>query len=293
MAGRIDSRVNFETRPLPALRVDLLGTASLRLDDRTIALARKDAALLAILSLDGPTAAARLAALLWPDVDEKQAANNLRQRIFRLRKAAGQRFIEAGAAVHLAGEIATDLHGAIEAIELNPLPGELLGGLQFDDLDELGGWVQGARGRWQAQCAEALAAAASRCEKSGELARALQLAQQLVAQQPYAEHAHRRLMRLHYLRGDRAAALATLERCCELLRRELGAEPGRETQELAALIECSGMLAPRQARRGRSPSCARRAWSAATPNGSNWSTRGQRCEPRWSPATRASARRGC
>ena len=43
-----------------------------------------------------------------------------------------------------------------------------------------------------------------------------------------AEHAHRRVMRLHYLRGDRAAALAAFERCSSLLKRELKAQPGRE-----------------------------------------------------------------
>ena len=32
---------------------------------------------------------------------------------------------------------------------------------------------------------------------------------------PLSEEAHRRVMRLHYLRGDRAAALAAFERCRE------------------------------------------------------------------------------
>ncbi len=248
MAGRIDSLGTTEAHAPPMLRIDLLGSPSLHLAERSVPLARKDAALLAILALDGPTAATRLAALLWPDVDEKQAANNLRQRIFRLRRAAGQRFIEAGASVFFAGEVANDLQ-EIEGFDHDSAPGELLGGLHFDDLDELDAWVQAARGRWQAQCAEALAAAASRCEKSGELARALHLAQQLVIRQPYAEHGHRRLMRLHYLRGDRAAALAAFERCRELLRHELNAQPGGETLELAALIERSGTLASTHAPR--------------------------------------------
>jgi DNA-binding SARP family transcriptional activator len=241
MVDRIDSRRLADSA---ALRLELLGSPCLRLpDNNTIALARKDAALLAILALDGPTAASKLAALLWPDVDDKQAANNLRQRVHRLRKATGLRFIEAGATVQFAGAVPTDLAAALEGIENGPAAGELLGTLNFDDVEELEAWVKSARDRWREQYGEALAAAAARCEKAGELARALQLAQRLVALQPYAEHAHRRVMRLHYLRGDRAAALAALERCRELLQRELNAEPGRETLDLAALIERSGVLA--------------------------------------------------
>ena len=49
-------------------------------------------------------------------------------------------------------------------------------------------------------------------------------------------------MRLHYLRGDRAAALAVFERCRDLLKRELATAPGKETLELAALIESSDAL---------------------------------------------------
>ncbi|MGH6608774.1 MAG: ATP-binding protein, partial [Burkholderiaceae bacterium] len=51
--------------------------------------------------------------------------------------------------------------------------------------------------------------------------------------------------RLHYLRGDRSAALAVFGRCRELLKRELGTIAGKETMELAALIESSGVLPAR------------------------------------------------
>ena len=47
-------------------------------------------------------------------------------------------------------------------------------------------------------------------------------------------------MRLHYMRGDRAAALTAFERCTDVLNRELDAKPGKETRELARVIEDSG-----------------------------------------------------
>jgi DNA-binding SARP family transcriptional activator len=39
------------------------------------------------------------------------------------------------------------------------------------------------------------------------------------------ESAYRRLMRLHFLNGDRSAALQTYETCRDLLAQELGVEP--------------------------------------------------------------------
>jgi DNA-binding SARP family transcriptional activator/tetratricopeptide (TPR) repeat protein len=46
------------------------------------------------------------------------------------------------------------------------------------------------------------------------------------------ESAYRRLMRLHFLNGDRSAALQTYETCRDLLAQELGVEPSPETEEV-------------------------------------------------------------
>ena len=46
------------------------------------------------------------------------------------------------------------------------------------------------------------------------------------------ERTHQRIMRLHYLAGDRAAALRQFERCASLLRDDLDVEPSRETLQL-------------------------------------------------------------
>jgi len=199
---------------------------------------------LAFLGLDGPTTSARLATLLWPDVDEKSASNSLRQRIHRLRRAADHVLVDTSAVITLNSDVATDLDRALDAIaqDENAAAGELLGGLEFGDLPAFDEWALAARQRWRVQRGDAIAAASSRCEQAGELARALKFAERLVAEQPHAEHAHRRLMRLHYLRGDRAAALAAFDRCRQVLEGELQERPGRETLELESLIQRSGAL---------------------------------------------------
>jgi tetratricopeptide (TPR) repeat protein len=88
-----------------------------------------------------------------------------------------------------------------------------------------------------------LAEIASRLESQRQVADALRYAERISAEDPLLEHGYRRLMRLHYLRGDRAAALATYDRCRELLGQQLRTRPGKETADLAALIESSAPLA--------------------------------------------------
>lgn len=58
------------------------------------------------------------------------------------------------------------------------------------------------------------------------------------------ESAYQRLMRLHFLNGDRSAALQAYETCRELLEKELGVEPSSETEEVLAYIRSSETPAP-------------------------------------------------
>jgi len=89
-----------------AFQLRLLDAPRIEWDDgRTHALERKDAALLAMLALDGPLPRARAAALLWPDAADGQARGNLRQRLFRLRRLAGRDLVEATDTLRLAPDI--------------------------------------------------------------------------------------------------------------------------------------------------------------------------------------------
>ena len=242
-----------------ATHVLLLGAPQLRLaDGSTHALERKDAALLALLTLEGAMPRARAASLLWPEVDEEAARNNLRQRLHRLRKRAGCDLVSSAHDVlrladHVTHDIGPPARGTTSAdgaaMDGLPVsggetgePGELLGSLDYGDCADLHEWVAAARERQRAIRRDLLAETAARLEREGHLALALRYAEQLVATDPLLEHAHRRLMRLHYLRGDRAAALSAFARCRETLARELGAVPGDETTRLAALVEASGVL---------------------------------------------------
>ena len=234
-----------DATPQTGIRLQLLGEPTLDLGSESFPLERKDAALLALLAIDGVTGRSKAAALLWPDVDDDAARNNLRQRLHRLRKRAGRDVaLTAGDTLRLADGVSHDLSGVAETLAqgVANATGELLGSLEYADCDQLEEWLQAAREQWRATRRNALAEIAAKLEREGQIALALQYGERLLADDPLREHAHRQLMRLHYLRGDRAAALAAFERCRDLLKRELATAPGKETLELAALIESSDAL---------------------------------------------------
>jgi DNA-binding SARP family transcriptional activator/tetratricopeptide (TPR) repeat protein len=229
--------------PSGKVRLRLLGAPQLLTGGAgTYVLERRDAALLALLAIEGPMPRNRAAALLWADLEPKQARGNLRQRLFRLR-AVGD-VVTTDDVLRIAPKVEHDLVPIAPRLLEDPATGagELLGELDYSDCPALADWVAVAREQWRRQRIHALAEIAARFETEQKIAAALPYAERLIADDPTLEHAHRRLMRLHYLRGDRAAALAAFERCRQLLRLELGTPPGAETLELFRLIEHSGAL---------------------------------------------------
>lgn len=225
--------------PVAPVRVDALHLAReprlVRADGSIGALEQKDALLLAYLAIEGPTPRGRLAALLWPDVDAERARANLRQRLFRLRKAVGRELLEGGDVAALCA----DLEVRLDPPEAEP--GELLQGLAEPVAGELAEWLALAREQRRGGRIRALADESTRLERAGQLVAALAAAERLIELDATSEHAHRRLMRLHYLRGDRAAALAAFDRCCDVLERSLGVAPDAETEALRARVAASSL----------------------------------------------------
>ena len=187
----------------------------------------KDALLLAYLAIEGPAPRSRLAALLWPDVDEERARGNLRQRLLRLNRAAGVELVTGHPQARLADGVEHDLAETHELLE--GIASEAAGGLSE--------WLDAQRQRRSRAWAAALAGSSARAEAEGRLDEALAQACAWVDVEPVSEDAHRRVMKLHYLRGDAGAALAAFQRCAKLLHDELGVKPGRETLELKQQVE--------------------------------------------------------
>ncbi|MEO8806350.1 MAG: BTAD domain-containing putative transcriptional regulator [Burkholderiaceae bacterium] len=150
-----------------------------------------------------------MAALLWPDVDADNARNNLRQRVFRLRRLGGRDVVEHRQILALAPGILHDLGDLEDALRADAAgaAGELLGQFDYADSAGLADWIDAARQRWRAARRDLLAELAAREEQHNRIAAALPYAERLARDEPLLEHAQRQLMRLHYRRGDRGAAL--------------------------------------------------------------------------------------
>lgn len=231
--------------PAPPVSLRLLGTAGWRRGSEAWRpLADKDALLLALLAIEGRQPRARLSSLLWPEVTASRAKANLRQRLFRIRRVLGDVLNESDEGVQLAAAVRCDL-SPDEAADDADTPSDLqVQPLSAVDVREEGlalqEWLADARAAWAQRQPERLAAQASREESAGRLAAAIASSEALLRLDPLHEHAWRRLMRLHYLRGDRAAAVSAFERCEQVLRGELGLRPAAETLALLALVEQMG-----------------------------------------------------
>jgi len=221
----------------PALWLRLRRDAEAELQGRpAFALGARDALLLAWLAVEGPTPRERLGALLWPQSSQSQARTALRQRLFQLRRVLGREVASGGPVLALAAGVEHDL-GAAD---------ELLGHLRLSDAAELDAWLVAQREQRRARHFERLRAQAQALEQASDAQAALPLAEEMVRLEPLSEAAHQRVMRLHYLGGDNAQALAAFDRCERLLKDELGTRPSTATLELLATIEHS-ITAPRPA----------------------------------------------
>lgn len=210
------------------MRLSLAGVAQFDSDKRKpVLLAPMDAVVLAWLAVEGPTSRARMAALLWPASSAAQARAALRQRLARMKKILG--FDPAGSATSL--QLDTRLSHDLADSE------DLLGDLRLPDAPELDAWLQAQREQRRSRMRDELRDQARRLEDIGQFEAALSVAQALLRLEPLSELAHRSVMWLHYLCGDRAAALAAFDRCEQVLKDEIGARPGQETLALLATIE--------------------------------------------------------
>ena len=237
----------------PILRVELFGDFGLTHGDQrvtTIATPRLQS-LLAYLVLhrDVPQPRQHLAFLFWPDTNEAQARNNLRQLLHHLRRAwpAVERFL------HIDASTVRWHHGAPFTLDIAEFERELqLAGVAEDRGDERAlqvaleradrlyrgdalpscydEWIVPERERWRLRHLRVLERLAELLEAQGDNAAAIGYARRFVRADPLGEAGYRRLMRLLALSGDRAGALHVYHRCAATLQRELGVEPDPATR---------------------------------------------------------------
>jgi adenylate cyclase len=254
------------------VRLRLLGPAQLEREGQPAGslASGKALALLGYLAVrDQPVAREHLADLFWPDKPASRGRANLSWLLHHLsRRLPGcleasrhDLCFQRGPSCWLdldafAGRLAQGGAAALaEAVVL--YRGDLLEGLHLDGCADFEVWLVGERERWRRRAVRALRELVAHHGRSGEHREGLRYARRLLDLEPWREEAHRQVMRLSALDGQRGAALAQYEDCRRILADALGVEPGPETTQLyeqirdgtlAALAELHGAPAALQGR---------------------------------------------
>lgn len=213
--------------PDPAAELRLSHQPRLLHAGREWMLQPRDALLAAWLALRGPTPRGRAVSLLWPEGEAESGRGALRQRLYKLRQTVGFELFVGQQTLALSDGVVHDL---------TPLSPLLEGVEDIAVGDELAAWLSLERGRRRSATRQHRLAAIAAAEAAADWPAALREALDWLQAEPDLEEAHRRVMRLHYVAGDRSAALDAYRRCERMLERTLGARPSAQTLELLRLL---------------------------------------------------------
>lgn len=254
------------------LSLFLLGGFEARLDETPILSLKTDKAraLLAYLAVEQnrPHRRQALAGLLWPGYLESSARANLRHALSNLRqtlvdvRADPPFLLIEGETIQLnrdadvwvdVVEFEQGVRDKSQGVRIDGMQsskpnqqstianlqsavslyrGAFLEGFSLPDSPEFDNWSSIVREGLQRQALSALYQLAEESEGRRELETAGKYARRQLELEPWLEEAHRQLMRLLVMGGQRAAALAQFETCRRGLKEELGVEPSPETTKL-------------------------------------------------------------
>jgi len=209
-----------------------------------------------------------LASLLWPDCTTTQPKKKLRQTLWHLQSALGSQseaahdrvllvepervrineeaelwldvavfektfdFVQSLAGQELDTQQVQALQKAVELYQ-----GPLLEGCYED-------WCLYERERFQNMYLVMLEKLMSYCEVRQNYDAGILYGMHIISWDKARERTHRRLMRLYYLNGDRAAALRQYEQCVTILDEELGVKPSKRTIALYKQILTEQLVEP-------------------------------------------------
>lgn len=254
------------------LMLGVLGSLQVTLPDGSTAKFESDKtrALFAYVAVesDRPHRRDALIGLLWPDESEQTARHNLRQALFSLRQTIGDSAahppyllitrdeIQFNTASNFALDVAlfnahlaataSHPHSRLDACAvcaprlqqaIDLYHGKFLQEFFLEDSAEFEEWSVARREELHQRALDALADLANYYEQHGDLGATRRCALRQLELDPWREQAHRQMMRVLALEGQRGAAIAQYETCRRVLAEELGVEPSSETRELYEQIK--------------------------------------------------------
>jgi DNA-binding SARP family transcriptional activator len=197
-----------------------------------------------------------LASLLWGDCDTAQSKKYLRQALWQLQAGLGlpaepaktrmllidPDWAQARDTPELSIDVAVfeQAFAAVEGVAAEAMTAAQAQVLKDAALlyqgDLLEGWYQDwclyERERLQNMHLAMLGKLMAYCEARGEIEHGITYGSRILRHDRARECTHQRLMRLHCLAGDRAAALRQYDRCATALEEELGVQPSERTTAL-------------------------------------------------------------
>jgi adenylate cyclase len=256
------------------LQLVLLGSPQIRWDGVPVAglNSGKATGLLCYLAVTArPHLRSTLVGLLWGDMPEASARNNLSKALTFLRPVVGhhlhitrqevafdrerpywldvERF-EAQVKGTFARTTATqvDVERLQRAVDL--YRGDFMEGFHVRQAPAFEEWVLARRARLRELALDALHTLAVHYAGQGEAGHAASIdyTTRLLALEPWREEAHRQLMLLLARSSQRGAALAQYEVCRQMLAQELGVEPAKETVALYEQIRADKLTVPMPSR---------------------------------------------
>ena len=222
---------------------------------------RKALALFVYLVVEGGLhPRAKLMTLFWPESQPHLAQPALRNTLARIKEALREvgdalqtQADRIGCNTDLAHSL--DLRLVTQAIaETQPtIPathallqraveasrGPFLDGFSLPDAPEFDEWLRNQRMIWEHRQILIYDRLSLYQLETHQIQSALETVIRWLHVDPLSESAYRRLMRLHFLNGDRSAAIDAYESCRTLLGQELAVVPSAETEQILAHVRSS------------------------------------------------------
>jgi len=249
------------------LGLSLLGETEICLDGHLVGALRaeKARALLFFIAVESDTSHRRdaLAEMFWPEKPEGFGRNSLKQALATIKKALGDRnskepyllannqevYFNAGSPYevdvlefeNLTSIVTLHSHQSAETCEpcakllekaVEIYQDDFLAGFYLPDCQAFDEWAIIKREKYKRMVAEAIRCLISYHEGKEDIQKACELADRLVALEPWSESSHRVLMRLLAACGKRSSALKQYHACAQILESELGVSPTPETISL-------------------------------------------------------------
>jgi len=254
------------------LGLSLLGETEICLDGHLVETLRaeKARALLFFIAVESDTTHRRdaLAEMFWPEKPEGFGRNSLKQALTTIRKALDDRssqepyllannqevYFNAGSPYevdvlefeNLTSIVALHSHQSADTCEpcaklletaVEIYQDDFLAGFYLPDCQAFDEWVIIKREKYKRMVADAIRSLISYHEGKEEIQKACELADRLVALEPWSESSQRILIRLLAACGKRSAALKQYHACAQMLESELGVSPTPETISLFEQIK--------------------------------------------------------